>query len=77
MTPQRTCIGCRARDDQDRLIRLVRRGDVAVDGTHPRLPGRGAYVHAECLELAIRRKAVRRAFGASVELDPATRSTAG
>ncbi|MBB1515825.1 YlxR family protein [Tessaracoccus sp. MC1679] len=71
MTPQRTCIGCRGRDDQDRLLRLVRRGDLAVDGTRPRLPGRGAYVHAGCLELAIRRRAVRRAFGAAVELDPA------
>lgn len=41
-----------------------------VDGTKPRAPGRGAYVHAGCLGLAVRRRAVTRAFGAGAELDP-------
>ncbi|SDL63731.1 Protein of unknown function [Tessaracoccus oleiagri] len=68
--PQRTCIGCRTVDDQAALRRLVRRGDVVVDGTKPRAPGRGAYVHAGCLGLAVRRRAVTRAFGAGAELDP-------
>ncbi|WP_296138337.1 YlxR family protein [uncultured Tessaracoccus sp.] len=60
--PQRTCIGCRRVDDQAALVRLVRRGDVVVDGTRPRLEGRGAYVHAECAATAVRRGAVARAF---------------
>ncbi|WP_408647025.1 DUF448 domain-containing protein [Tessaracoccus coleopterorum] len=35
--PLRTCIACRARAPQNELVRLVRRGDVVVDGTAPRL----------------------------------------
>ncbi|GAA4906900.1 hypothetical protein GCM10025789_27970 [Tessaracoccus lubricantis] len=73
MTPQRTCIGCRAVDDQDALVRLVRRDTTVLDGTAPRLPGRGAYLHARCLELAERRHAIRRTFGPGAELDPAAR----
>ena len=68
--PQRTCIGCRNVDDQAALRRLVRRGDLVVDGTHPRAPGRGAYVHTGCLGLAVRRKAIARALGPGAELDP-------
>lgn len=68
--PQRTCIGCRNVDDQAALRRLVRRGDLVVDGTHPRAPGRGAYVHPGCLGLAVRRKAITRALGPGAELDP-------
>ncbi|WP_074437027.1 YlxR family protein [Tessaracoccus massiliensis] len=73
MNPQRTCIGCRAVDDQGSLIRLVRQGDVVVDATNPRLPGRGAYLHPGCLGVAERRQAVRRAFGPGAELAPSTR----
>ncbi|HMQ66643.1 MAG TPA: DUF448 domain-containing protein [Arachnia sp.] len=71
MNPIRTCIGCRAREEQRLLLRLVRRSDVVVDGTVPRLEGRGAYVHAGCLGLAVKRQAIRRAFGAAATLDPA------
>lgn len=65
MSPVRTCLGCRQRDDQANLIRLVRVGDDVVDGTRPRLPGRGVYLHpgGQCLELAVRRRALERAFG--------------
>ena len=70
-----TCIGCRARDEQSLLLRLVRRSDVVVDGTTPRLEGRGAYVHAGCLGLAVKRQAIRRAFGAAATLDPALMPT--
>lgn len=68
MIPQRTCIGCRRRDDQGALRRLVRRGDLVIDGTSPRLPGRGAYVHDACVELAVKRQAIRRTFGAAAQL---------
>ena len=63
MEPERTCIGCRNRDLQSRMIRLVRSGDEIVDATTPRLPGRGAYLHAGCLGAAEKRQALRRAFG--------------
>ncbi|MEZ5085790.1 MAG: YlxR family protein [Tessaracoccus sp.] len=68
--PQRTCIACRRRDEQSALIRMVRRGDVVVNATAPRLPGRGAYVHAGCIGLLEPRKAIRRTFGAAAVLDP-------
>lgn len=68
--PTRTCIGCRRTDEQDVLIRLVRRGERVVDGTRPRSAGRGAYVHRTCVDLAIERRAITRAFGA-VTLDEA------
>ena len=68
MNPQRTCIGCRDVTDQVALIRLVRKGNAVVDATRPRLPGRGAYLHPGCLELAERRQAIRRAFGPGAEL---------
>ncbi len=64
--PTRTCIGCRQRDDQASLVRLVRRGAVVVDGTSPRASGRGAYVHHGCLEIARQRRAIRRALGAEL-----------
>ncbi len=67
--PQRTCIACRGRADQATLIRLVRRGDRVVDGTAPRLPGRGAYLHAGCFALAEQRQAIRRTFGPAAVLD--------
>lgn len=68
VNPQRTCIACRARCDQADLVRLVRVGDLIVDGTSPRLPGRGAYLHAGCFDLAERRGAFRRAFGPAARL---------
>ena len=69
--PVRTCIACRARAPQSELVRLVRRGDLVVDATAPRLEGRGAYVHRGCIELAVKRQAVRRTFGPGAELDVA------
>lgn len=46
-------------------MRLVRLGDEIVDGTRPRLPGRGSYLHPDpsCVEVAQRRRAFQRAFG--------------
>lgn len=53
------------------MMRLVRRGNRVVDGSRPRLDGRGAYLHTGCLVLAQRRQAIRRTFGANAELDAA------
>lgn len=65
----RMCVGCRERDGQDLLLRVVA---VTTDPDAPsvrpdprrRLPGRGAYVHPrpECLALAERRRAFPRAL---------------
>ncbi|MBS2962869.1 YlxR family protein [Actinocrinis puniceicyclus] len=62
--PTRTCVGCRARDAQDRLLRIVAgEGEVLPDPGR-RLPGRGAYLHPRlaCLALAERKRAFPRAL---------------
>ena len=69
--PERTCIGCGLKSQKDELVRIVlykddETGDdvrIAVDGSG-RMKGRGAYLcrKPECLELAIRKKALNRAF---------------
>lgn len=55
--PTRTCVGCRAKDAPDTMVRVV----VAPDGQvvpdlRGKLPGRGAWVHLrpECLDAAPR-----------------------
>ncbi|WP_238148910.1 YlxR family protein [Serinicoccus sediminis] len=65
----RTCVGCRRRDEQAALLRLVARlGDdgswTVVPDERRRLPGRGAYVHRRpgCVESAVARRAVVRAL---------------
>ncbi|NOY89943.1 MAG: DUF448 domain-containing protein [Deltaproteobacteria bacterium] len=78
----RMCIGCRQRDRRDALARVVRvpdgvfpegvssQGGVVVD-LRRRLPGRGASVHprVKCIEVAVRRGALKRALGASAGVD--------
>ncbi|GAA4874887.1 hypothetical protein GCM10025788_11970 [Serinicoccus chungangensis] len=68
-SPVRTCVGCRRRDEQAALLRLVARRDEAgswtvVPDERRRLPGRGAYVHRHtgCVESAVARRAVVRAL---------------
>ena len=62
--PARTCIGCRNRGDRNELLRLVQQGSTIVPDVEGRLPGRGAYLHPtlECLAVARKRRAYRRAF---------------
>jgi predicted RNA-binding protein YlxR (DUF448 family) len=71
--PQRTCIGCRRRDSQADMLRLV---VSAADGVSAvvvdegrRLPGRGAWLHPDpdCMALAVKRRAFGRAFRATVD----------
>ena len=66
--PIRTCVGCKKRDTQSVLLRVVA---VANDGSYSvvadvrrRLPGRGAWIHPDldCLHLAVRRHAFQRAL---------------
>lgn len=70
----RTCIGCRGRDSRSTLLRIVAVTDdrgttTAEPDPRRRLPGRGAWLHADiaCLDLAVRRRALSRAFRRRVE----------
>ncbi|WP_116113081.1 YlxR family protein [Austwickia chelonae] len=74
--PVRMCVGCRGRDARSTLLRVV---VVAREDVHSLiidrarcLPGRGAWIHAraECVDLAVRRKAFGRALRATTGLDP-------
>jgi predicted RNA-binding protein YlxR (DUF448 family) len=61
----RMCIGCRGLFPRESLIRIVRgpAGEIGVD-RYLRAPGRGAHLcySRSCIEAAIKRKAVGRAF---------------
>ncbi|MDO5663273.1 MAG: YlxR family protein [Brachybacterium sp.] len=79
--PVRTCVGCRRRDEQHALLRVVATQEAATDrwllGPDPRRrgQGRGAYVHPdlECLRTAT----TRRAFGRALRLPVGTQIDAG
>lgn len=64
-TARRTCVGCRSVRPHHELVRLVLApdGEVVVD-LGRRLPGRGAHVCPKslCIEQAVRRNALERAF---------------
>ncbi|MDN5761202.1 MAG: YlxR family protein [Microlunatus sp.] len=68
--PVRTCIGCRTRAAKAGLLRIAWQDGVVVDASQT-APGRGAYLHrrAECLQTAIKRRAVGRALRVST-VDP-------
>ena len=69
-TPQRTCLGCRQAKDKKDLIRIVKSPDgiVSVDLTGKK-SGRGAYLCPDpnCLEKAVRSKALERSLGAAID----------
>ena len=69
-TPQRTCLGCRQAKDKKDLIRIVKSpdGTVSVDLTGQK-SGRGAYLCPDpnCLEKAVRSKALERSLGAAID----------
>ena len=64
--PLRRCVACRSARPKHELIRVVRTpgGCVEVDHTG-KAAGRGAYLcrAAECVEIAVRKQALRRALG--------------
>ncbi|MGH7798890.1 MAG: YlxR family protein [Candidatus Binatia bacterium] len=69
--PQRTCMGCGKRDDQNQLIRLAltEKGGLMVDGK----TGRGGYLHRslDCWRAFLGRKGQYRTF--HVEITRATK----
>ena len=73
MEPVRTCIGCGEKAGRRELVRLRIEGErVVID--RQRKGGRGAWLHpaAACLDQAVRRRAIARAFrGRPASLDAA------
>jgi hypothetical protein len=64
--PIRTCVACRESEGKRGLVRVVRLPDgagVALDSSG-KAAGRGAYLHAsaECVALALKRKALERSL---------------
>ncbi|MDV8000425.1 YlxR family protein [Rhodococcus sp. IEGM 1408] len=64
--PIRTCVGCRRRDIDSRLLRIVHDPQAAALSPDPRrrAEGRGAWVHRDerCITTALDRKAFIRAL---------------
>ena len=68
--PMRKCMGCQEMKSKKELIRIVRtpEGQIVIDKTGKK-SGRGAYIcpQMECLEKAIRHKAVERALETEID----------
>ncbi|MDX2355600.1 YlxR family protein [Dietzia sp. PP-33] len=64
--PVRTCVGCRRRDSDSRLLRIVHDPEAASlsPDPHRRAHGRGAWVHRDerCIATALDRKAFIRSL---------------
>jgi predicted RNA-binding protein YlxR (DUF448 family) len=59
---QRSCIACRRLENWTDLIRTVLLdNELKVDLNH-RMPGRGAWLHSKCFQIALERKAFNRSF---------------
>ncbi|HEY4616130.1 MAG TPA: YlxR family protein [Citricoccus sp.] len=73
-TPVRTCVGCRSREDQTKLVRLALDGVPGSRSVVPdprrRMPGRGAWLHPDpaCVQAALKRGAFHRAFRGPVDV---------
>lgn len=63
-SPVRTCVGCRVRAADKKLLRVVLVDGDAFPDPRRRMPGRGAWIHPDlgCLALAEKRRAFTRAF---------------
>ena len=61
--PERTCVGCRGKAPKRALLRIVASpgGSPVVDRAGG-APGRGAYLHAGCLDAATRNDVLARAL---------------
>jgi predicted RNA-binding protein YlxR (DUF448 family) len=69
LAQMRTCIGCRTSQPRSHLLRVVQDlGRVTPDSKACR-KGRGAWLHVECFDEAVRRKAFNRALKFDGTLD--------
>jgi predicted RNA-binding protein YlxR (DUF448 family) len=87
-TVERICCVCRAKQPADKMIRVARiknadnSSGFAADKTH-KLGGRGCYVCSQCVQKAVKTKALNRSFKCPVpenvynELLPLARNEAG
>jgi predicted RNA-binding protein YlxR (DUF448 family) len=68
MEPVRTCVGCGEKAGRRELVRLRIVGERVVIDQDRSGGGRGAWLHAapSCLEKAVRRRALARAFRGKV-----------
>ena len=68
MEPTRTCIGCRERSENSSLVRVIVRDSVLEVDSSATAGGRGSWVHptAQCVQVALTRKAFGRALRAPV-----------
>ncbi|WP_082661049.1 YlxR family protein [Trueperella bernardiae] len=64
----RTCVGCRGVVHSHELLRIALKDGAAVPDPDRAAGGRGAWVHPtpECVELALRKRALNRAFRCEV-----------
>ena len=64
-SPERTCMACRNKSEKGDLIRIVKekKGQISIDNTY-KINGRGMYIckNKECIQKAIKTRAVSRAF---------------
>lgn len=60
--PIRTCLGCRERAPRRSLTRVVASGASVEPDLRADRPGRGAWLHPECMAAAERRRAFGRAL---------------
>ncbi len=67
--PLRKCLGCNQQFAKKELVRVVKTkdGQIFLDHTN-RANGRGAYIcrSAECLKLALKRKAIQRSLAVAL-----------
>ena len=62
MNPIRSCIGCRKTGVPSDLMRMVLVDGKVIFDQQQIAPGRGAWVHRNCLKLAIDRQAFKWAY---------------
>ena len=66
---QRKCVACRESKHQNEMLRIAKVNDQFIIDLNYKLDGRGAYIckNSQCINLAIRKKALNRAFKQSVD----------
>jgi uncharacterized protein len=76
LIPIRTCVGCRTRTEKTELIRVVLDSQTPVIDPNNSKPGRGAYLHPnlECLEQALSRGGLAKAFRMKIDIQEARNS---